>query len=134
MELNKVLLDTNILIGWIRSRDKKFTSKIEAVTYHGFSPIISAVTLAELYSGLGMNDPDEKRYIQIMLEGFEVLIPDQEIFKKAGEIIRKSKYSIDLGDATIAATCLIHNLSVFTLNYKHFKGIEGLKVITEKTL
>lgn len=38
-------------------------------------------------------------------------------------------HKIKLSDAFIAATCMVNELTILTLNTKDFENIEGLKVI-----
>ncbi len=36
---------------------------------------------------------------------------------------------IEFRDIFIAATCMVHELPIVTLNKKHFKCIDGLKIL-----
>jgi predicted nucleic acid-binding protein len=54
------------------------------------------------------------------------------VAEKAAEIyhrLRKNNQIIEFRDIFIAATCLTFNLPIATLNKKHFKRIEGLKIL-----
>jgi len=42
--------------------------------------------------------------------------------------------SVDTNDIFIAATALINNINLCTLNTKHFESIENLKLIKHKEL
>jgi len=55
-----------------------------------------------------------------------------EVAIKAGQIyqdLRKRNKIIDFRDIFIAATCLTFQLPIATLNKKHFKLIDGLKIL-----
>ena len=56
-----------------------------------------------------------------------VLPIDQSVVNKT-VLIRQQK-KIALGDAIIAATALIHNLTPVTRNVNDFKNIDGLKLL-----
>ncbi|WP_205569540.1 type II toxin-antitoxin system VapC family toxin [Arachidicoccus soli] len=43
--------------------------------------------------------------------------------------LKKKRKQIDIADLFIAATAVIHNLSIATLNKKHFERIDELLVI-----
>jgi len=47
---------------------------------------------------------------------------DQEIGRQAGEYLRRyqASHRIELGDALIASTALIHNTALWTRNRKHY--------------
>ena len=69
--------------------------------------------------------------VQNFFEGFfssiQVFSISPEIVEQA-VAIRKKK-TISLGDAIIAATAIVHNLSLITNNEKDFSWIEGLTII-----
>jgi len=51
---------------------------------------------------------------------------EENISMRAGEI--KAKYNLDLIDAIIGATAILHNLDLVTLNIKDFEKIRGIKL------
>ena len=69
--------------------------------------------------------------IQNFFEGFfssiQIFPISQEIVEQA--VVIRKKRTISLGDAIIAATAQVHNLSLLTNNEKDFSWIEGLTVI-----
>lgn len=67
-----------------------------------------------------------------LLQKIKVLPFDKEVVKHAVFINRKLKQKrkqIDLADLFIAATAIANNLSMATLNRKHFDRIDTLKII-----
>ncbi len=48
---------------------------------------------------------------------------------QVSQSLNKKGKNIDFADLCIGATALAHNLSIATLNIKHFSMIEGLRVI-----
>jgi predicted nucleic acid-binding protein len=61
-----------------------------------------------------------------------IILPfDDEVSIKASEIyheLKKRNELIEFRDIFIAATCLVHKLSIMTSNKKHFERIKGLKI------
>jgi predicted nucleic acid-binding protein len=57
-----------------------------------------------------------------------LVIELEQPIKLSTAVIRK-QYRIKLPDAIIAATALVHDLTLITRNTSDFKNIEGLKII-----
>jgi len=57
---------------------------------------------------------------------------DNKVIDKTIQI--RKKYKIKLPDALIAATCLVNELAIITLNSKDFEDIEGINVISLESL
>jgi predicted nucleic acid-binding protein len=51
------------------------------------------------------------------------------IAETAGSVIRDSNKIVTFADAAIAATAIIHQLDLITLNAKVFKDIEGVNLL-----
>ena len=68
---------------------------------------------------------------------FKILPLTEEIARRAAlldaDLIRQNQL-IDIKDTFIAATCLIHNLPLLTVNMRHFDRIDGLELIDLNTL
>jgi predicted nucleic acid-binding protein len=111
-----VILDTNILIDYLRG------SKESAKFLESFQDIlcVSAMTVAELYAG-ARNDR-ERSGLDQFVEAFSVLPVNKTISKKGGAYRRKygKSHNVDLIDALIAATAVMNEMTLFTLNKKHF--------------
>lgn len=123
----KLLFDTNILIDVLRI---KFFNQI---SIKGAQVYISAISVYEIYSGKSMEISERKKEADILLKTFNTLKLDDRILKKAGELSRSFPNIEDI-DLIIAATAIVHDMTLFTLNYKHFKDIPGLKILTDKDL
>ena len=69
-----------------------------------------------------------------MLEGFTILDFDRIAARKAAEVVqqlRRVRKNIDKPDLFIAATAIVHGLTLDTLNRKHFDSIENLRLLNE---
>lgn len=123
-----VVVDTSVFIEYLRAKNKKQTTLYRSVSKHNI--YISSITLYELLMGATNNQ--KLQDVKLLTEDVIILPFDQEASQKSGEIyhkLRSSNKMIDFRDLFIAATCLIHNLPIKTLNIKHFKRVSGLKTL-----
>lgn len=91
---------------------------------------LSAVTLYELY--MGATTPEKEKDIAAITESFTTLPFTDRIAQKAATIyhtLRTRNQMIEFRDIFIAATCLVYDLPIATLNKKHFKRIDDLKIL-----
>jgi len=123
--LNKVLIDTDILIDHLRGLDKakEYLKKIESGKVKG---VISVITEAELSAGESMRDILVQIKVRRLVRILEKVEVTSEIAWKAGELRRN--YKCRLMDALIAATALNLNLKLVTRNVKHYEKIKGLEI------
>jgi predicted nucleic acid-binding protein len=122
-----MVVDTSIFIEFLRAKDKKKTalysidSKIQIY--------ISAVTLYELL--MGATNEDKMNDIKVLTGDLVVLPFEEHVSRKAAEIyhiLRSENKLIEFRDIFIAATCLVYNLPLKTLNFKHFERVQGLVI------
>lgn len=125
-----VVLDTSIIIDHLRQA-KKEKSQLDKITASKPKEIlaISIITIQELYEGQSTKDLQKEQYLLATIASLKVLSYTYEVAKLAGIISRDAKRSLAFVDATIAATTIINGASLFTLNKKHFVGIENLAMI-----
>jgi tRNA(fMet)-specific endonuclease VapC len=120
----KVLIDTSILIDFLRAKNKEKTYYYQSVK-HGVKPVISLITYAELYAGRSVWEKKQaKKELEILLSGIKIAFPTENTAKEAGRI--RAKTSILLYDAIIASTALSLKIPLFTFNKKDFLPIKGL--------
>lgn len=122
-----MVIDTSIFIEHLRVKDKK-KSKLYAIS--GTSQLyISSVTMYELL--MGATDDNKQKDIKILTEDLPILPFDESVSIKAAEIyhqLRLENNMIEFRDIFIAATCLVFELPLITLNKKHFLRIKGLDI------
>lgn len=123
-----MVIDSTIFIEHLRAPDKKKTTLSQIagndVLY------LSAVTLYELY--IGAPSGEKQNDIKLLTEGLIVLPFTDGIAVHAATIYRNLKklnQLIEFRDIFIAATCVINNMPLKTLNKKHFDRIQGLMVL-----
>ena len=120
-----ILCDTNILIEFYKSNSQI----IQELRQIGQDQItISPITQAELYFG-ALNKAELgkiKRHLS-SLHHFPIDISISNRFLQLMETYSLS-HQLSLPDALIAATALVHNLELYTLNMKDFQFISTLKL------
>lgn len=122
-----MVVDTSIFIEFLRKKDK--TNTILYSISEVFPLAISSITLYELL--MGATDNKKSYDIQLLTEDLLILHFDEHVAKKSAEIyhqLRKENKMIEFRDIFIAATCIVHEMPLKTLNIKHFERISGLKV------
>ena len=111
-----ILLDTNILIDYLRGNEEsaKFLESSKDTL------CLSAITVAELYAGA--RNERERKALDFFIEAFSILPIDKKISQKGGQFRARygKSHSVDLIDAIIAATAVIFEMTLYTLNKKHF--------------
>lgn len=128
--MKKVLLDTSVLIDFLRRKDKEksFLAEILRLDY---SPVISIVTHTELFAGKSVWQKKKARdELEELLSGLKIVILNQEVSRLAGKI--RAKHQIELLDAIIAAEAIISHLPLATLNLRDFEKIKGVQVLEKK--
>ena len=111
-----MLVDTDILIDFLRGRP----DAVEFLEEHVDDLCVSVVTLAELYQGV--REGGERIKLASTLSAMTILPLTEEIAEKAGLYRRKyrDKTGCGLADCMIAATASHHDMTLATLNAKHF--------------
>jgi predicted nucleic acid-binding protein len=118
------LIDSNIIIDMFNNRiPPKGVSFIRKIL--DSLPQVSIITEIEV---LGFNMEAE---IQTLLEAF---FQDCRVYSLSRPIVEQTillrkKHKIKTPDAIIAATALVHDLTIITRNSGDFEKIEGLKTV-----
>jgi tRNA(fMet)-specific endonuclease VapC len=120
-----ILCDTNVLIEFYKGN----TTIVEELRQIGVAQLaISVIAQAELYYG-ALNKAELLR-IQKHLNLLHNLPIDPQISNRFIELMVQYSLSHKLAipDALIAATALVNDLELYTLNIKDFRFIENLKL------
>lgn len=127
MESSPILIDTTVLIDYFRKKNKEKTLLYRLSTKHNFA--ISTITEFEFLVGLSEKHME---FAARLFENFLILPFDSQCVKTAAKIYKdlKSKNQlISPPDIFIAATAVSHDLSLATLNSKHFERVHNLKLL-----
>ncbi len=125
--MRKIVVDTSIIIDFLRRKDK-----VNSLLYHLAEEdlSVSIITHTELYAGKSVWEHNEpKEILEKVLSGISFIPLDKTISQKAGYI--KSYTNISLIDAVIAATALVQNMEVATLNIKDFEKVKAIKIVND---
>lgn len=123
-----MVVDTGIFIDHLRAKDKTITSLYGIFEREDL--YLSSVTLYELMAGA--NSQTKKDDILLITSNFQVLEFSKAVAYRAAEIyqqLKKENQLIEFRDIFIAATSLVFDYPVLTLNKKHFQRIKGLNLI-----
>ncbi|MBC8323291.1 MAG: type II toxin-antitoxin system VapC family toxin [Candidatus Marinimicrobia bacterium] len=119
------LIDTNILVDFLRGKQRanNFMNQLE------IQPIISSLTVAELFAGV--KGKKERVSLHNLINACEVIPITTEIAEEGGLIKNKYQKShhIGLADALIGATAIEADLTLATLNKKHFPMLKKINVL-----
>ena len=120
-----IVCDTNILIEFYK-KTPHIVQELHAIGYTHLA--ISAITQAELY--FGARDKAELRKIRAHLSLLTVLPLTHSISGRFIELMERYclSHKLSLPDAMIAATSVIHQHELYTLNHKDFHFIAGISL------
>lgn len=124
MESQKVLVDTDVLIDFLR-KNQEAKSLLEKASSSG-DLFISVVTLAELLAGMR---PSEERETEALIAGFTLVAVTEPIARRAGGLRRGHK-RILLPDCLIAATAFAEECLLLTGNRRDYP-FEGLRFFSK---
>lgn len=120
-----VLCDTNIIIELLKG-NVKVIDDIEKI---GLDKIcISAITEMELY--FGAFNKSELKFIKKHLHGIPTYHIHSDISIMAVTLTEQysKSHKLNIPDALIAATAILNNFELFTLNIKDFKYIPNIRL------
>jgi len=114
----KVLFDTDVLIEYLRGRPE-VVIPLDELLASTASLAITPVSEAEIFRGI--RSPEKQKTTRL-LSSLECLSIDHEIGKRAGEYLRRysKSHGLEIPDALIAASAVVHRFSLCTFNWKHY--------------
>jgi tRNA(fMet)-specific endonuclease VapC len=125
--MEDILIDTDIVIEYLRSRDKSSTELIELLQEHYL--FISAISEFELY--LGARTAKHEKDLESIFNEVEIIAFDSGCGKIAADIwkaLQLTHQNVEIKDIFIASIAIRNDVWLRTFNEKHFKGIEKLKM------
>ena len=130
MEHTTILVDTSIIIDFIRKKEKDKTQFWYFMSNH--QCFISVVSVFELYNGA--TDNNKKEDINKIIKWLKVIPFDFFCSLKASEIylsLKKLNRLVEFRDIFIAATSIISEKPLATLNIRHFEHISEISLIPQ---
>ena len=124
-ETQLVLCDTNILID-LSKRNQDIIQNLKAIGTVNVR--VSAISAGEFIFG-ALNKADLVK-INKALDAITIIQVSEEISKEGIALVKRYglSHTLTVPDALIAATALIYDLPLYTLNRKDFRFIKGLNL------
>jgi len=116
--LARILLDSDVIIEWLRGHEPIVTRIAQLLEQHS-QLFWTPVSVAEVYAGVRKSEEAKVGNLFILLEPVSVSLGTG---KKAGEYLRlyAKSHGVGIADALVAACAFTENLSLWTLNRKHY--------------
>ena len=114
-----VLIDSDVLIEVSRGRDESILSEWADPSRSDALILFSPVNEAELWAGARPNEYDS---LKALFDALACAPADAAVGRCAGDYLRRYRksHSVELGDALIAATAVVHNAMLWTRTRKHY--------------
>jgi predicted nucleic acid-binding protein len=90
---------------------------------------LSVISIQELYEGKSTKHEEKEQFLLATISPLKILPYTYEVAQFTGEIARDIGHPIELADATIAATAIINDCSLYTLHAKYFINIPKLQIL-----
>ncbi|MDB5018789.1 MAG: domain nuclease [Mucilaginibacter sp.] len=90
------------------------------------STFVSEITKVEVL-GYHKLTKEEEAYLKDVFKIIPSIFPSQQVFDTAIDI--RKTFNLKLGDSLIAATAIVHELTIYSRNLKDFEKIPQLKSI-----
>jgi predicted nucleic acid-binding protein len=116
--LAKIVLDSDVIIEWLRGHEPFVTKIIELLQNHD-ELFWSPISVAEVYAGIRKGEESHAGSLFILLEPISI---SSDTGKKAGEYLRMyaKSHGVEVADAFVAACAFIEGAALWTLNRKHY--------------
>lgn len=128
MENRRILIDTSVFIEYFRKKKKEQTVLYNL--YKKYKLTTSVICYFEFIAGSKEKDKD---FVNTLFNEIEIITFDKTAAKKASKLYKELKLLnklIDFRDLFIAATAIVNDMPLATLNIKHFDRINDLETIT----
>ncbi len=112
------LLDSDVIIAWLRGSES-VAGAVMNLLESGHNLLWTPVSVAEIFAGTRKTESARVEALFLILETLPI---SETIGKEAGRYLQKysKSHSLELGDALIAASASVADLSLWTLNKKHY--------------
>jgi predicted nucleic acid-binding protein len=126
-----VLLDTDIFINFLRGREEEGNFFYRAVVLGEFRACYSSINELELFAARHL-DSEQEKAINELLASMQRLDVSAPVSRLAGRLLgeyRKNR-GLEMPDAIIASTAIVHSATLISRNTKHYAFIPGLLLST----
>ena len=123
--MQKVVMDTDIVIDFLRTGNGPFLHLLELQEKEKIEMYISSVTVMELFAG-----EMKKKQIDILgslITVFTIIPFETRLAQFCGELKRGKKLDVLLADFIIGTTAIYLNAKLATRNKRHFSQLSGIR-------
>lgn len=125
LEIDRILVDTDVLIDYSRGKSEILGTLLNKQSQGLVILFINPVIVAEFLTDNKLKDESKLKVALEFLNLFSVVEVTKKIGVITGELLRKGKLQF-IGDALIAASCLVGDLKLTTRNKKHYSKVKNL--------
>jgi predicted nucleic acid-binding protein len=124
MKDNGILLDSDIIIWFLRGKEDIVSEVHNLIIKNKL--FVSPISIAEIYAGARTK---EEKHINAFFSLIETISIDNTTGKLAGKYLSKysKSHNIEIADSLIAATANNYELTLWTMNKKHYPMIKRNK-------
>lgn len=128
----KIIVDTNLLIDFsrkavIKKEEILWPNLVRFAKKEGHQLILPVIALFEFFCGDEMEDQLNVANAENILSDLVLLDLTEEVAKTAALLFRLYKLNIGVVDYILAATSIVEDAELATLNPKHFKPFNKLR-------
>jgi len=131
METNRVLIETTVIIDYLRTRHRATITNFEKAIATSDECFLSAITIYEVEFGAARAGRISD--LTNVLPYVEILPIDKIVAEQAARIhadLVSLNREIGVKDVFIAATLMVNELPILTYNIEHFRRVPGLQVVS----
>lgn len=132
MAVIKILVDTSVLIDYVRGRDEALGKLFRLQAEDKVRLLTSSVVVFEFYSGQSLQNKKIEEKMNKLFRKISILDLTEEIAKLAAKINRENKLydRLAANDLLIGASAIYFQAKLITKNKKDFKLIPNLELFT----
>lgn len=124
--MTPIFVDTDILIDYSKGHSRFLETLLAGQDRGDIELIINPVVVAEFTTDRSLRDAKKLSQAEEFLQLFLLKEITKSVGLVAGELLRDGHVG-SLGDAMIAATCIVYKLLLATRNTKHFSKTPKLE-------
>ena len=131
METDRVLIETTIIIEYLRTRHRTTITRFEKAIATFNECFLSVITIYEVEFGAARAGRISD--LTDVLPYLDILPIDKVLAEQAARIhadLIALNREIGVKDVFIAATAMVNELPILTYNIEHFRRVPGLQVIS----
>lgn len=124
--MDKIFVDTNVLIDYSKGKIGSLGKLLSDQNEGKVGLFVNPVVISEFFTDENVNESKVLKKANSFIGLFGTLSISREEGILSGKLMRNKEVGL-IGDALIAATCLVADLKLLTRNQKHFKKVPKLK-------